>query len=85
MSHTLYPLRRQRLHRSELAVPASNIDMVVKAADSDADVVFLDLEDAVAPPEKEQARKNAVQLLNDIDWADQSLVDCKRVVYKVTR
>ena len=68
MSHTLYPLRRQRLHRSELAVPASNIDMVVKAADSDADVVFLDLEDAVAPPEKDQARKNAVKLLNEIDW-----------------
>jgi citrate lyase beta subunit len=43
--------------------------MVEKAADSDADVVFLDLEDAVAPPEKEQARKNAVQALNDIDWA----------------
>lgn len=69
MSHTLHPLRRQRLHRSELAVPASNPGMVEKAADSAADFVFLDLEDAVAPPEKEQARKNAVQLLNDIDWA----------------
>jgi citrate lyase beta subunit len=43
--------------------------MVEKAADSAADVVFLDLEDAVAPPEKEQARKNAIQALNDIDWA----------------
>ena len=69
MSHTLHPLRRQRLHRSELAVPASNPGMVEKAADSAADFVFLDLEDAVAPPEKEQARKTAVQLLNDIDWA----------------
>ena len=69
MSHTLHPLRRQRLHRSELAVPASNPTMVDKAADSAADVVFLDLEDAVAPPEKEQARKNAIQALNDIDWA----------------
>ncbi len=69
MSHTLHPLRRQRLHRSELAVPASNPGMVEKAADSAADYVFLDLEDAVAPPEKDQARKNAVQLLNDIDWA----------------
>lgn len=68
MSHTLHPLRRQRLHRSELAVPASNPGMVEKAAESAADYVFLDLEDAVAPPEKEQARKNAVQLLNDIDW-----------------
>ncbi|MBW4985598.1 CoA ester lyase [Mameliella sp. CS4] len=69
MSHTLHPLRKQRLHRSELAVPASNPGMVEKAADSAADYVFLDLEDAVAPPEKDQARKNAVELLNDIDWA----------------
>jgi len=69
MSHMLYPLRRQRLQRSELAVPASNPTMIDKAADGPADYVFLDLEDAVAPPEKEQARKNAVQALNDIDWA----------------
>lgn len=69
MSHTLHPLRKQRLHRSELAVPASNPGMVEKAAESAADYVFLDLEDAVAPPEKDQARKNAVALLNDIDWA----------------
>ena len=59
MSHTLYPLRKQRLQRSELAVPASNPTMIDKAADGPADYVFLDLEDAVAPPEKEQARKNA--------------------------
>ncbi len=69
MSHTLYPLRKQRLQRSELAVPASNPSMIDKAADGPADYVFLDLEDAVAPPEKEQARKNAIQALNDIDWA----------------
>lgn len=69
MSHTLFPLRRQRLQRSELAVPASNPSMIDKAAEGPADYVFLDLEDAVAPPEKEQARKNAVQALNDIDWA----------------
>jgi citrate lyase beta subunit len=69
MSHTLHPLRRQRLQRSELAVPASNPGMIDKAADSAADFVFLDLEDAVAPPEKEQARKNAIQALNNIDWA----------------
>lgn len=69
MSHTLYPLRKQRLQRSELAVPASNPTMIDKAAESAADFVFLDLEDAVAPPEKVQARKNAIQALNDIDWA----------------
>ncbi|MDN5857183.1 MAG: CoA ester lyase [Pseudonocardia sp.] len=69
MSHTLHPLRRARLHRSELAVPGSNTAFIEKAATSAADVVFLDLEDAVAPPEKEQARKNVVAALNEIDWA----------------
>ena len=69
MSHTLHTLRRQRLQRSELAVPSSNPTMIEKAAESAADYVFLDLEDAVAPPEKEQARKNCIQALNDIDWA----------------
>ena len=69
MSHTLYPLKKQRLQRSELAVPASNPAMIDKAASGPADYVFLDLEDAVAPPEKEQARRNAIQALNDIDWA----------------
>jgi citrate lyase subunit beta/citryl-CoA lyase len=43
--------------------------MIDKAATGPADYIFLDLEDAVAPPEKEQARKNAIQALNDIDWA----------------
>ena len=42
--------------------------MIEKAAESQADYVFLDLEDAVAPPEKERARSNSVQALNDIDW-----------------
>jgi len=69
MSHTLHPLRRQRLQRSELAVPGSNPGMIDKAADSAADYIFLDIEDAVAPPEKAQARKNIIAALNDIDWA----------------
>ena len=68
MSHTLHPMRKPRLQRSELAVPASNPTMIDKAADGPADYVFLDLEDAIAPSEKEQARKNAIQALNDIDW-----------------
>ncbi|WP_103380827.1 HpcH/HpaI aldolase/citrate lyase family protein [Pseudonocardia dioxanivorans] len=69
MSHTLHPTRVHRLHRSELAVPGSNMGFIDKAAESAADVVFLDLEDAVAPPEKDQARKNVIAALNDIDWA----------------
>lgn len=68
MSHTLYNLRKARLHRSELAVPGSNPSMIDKAVTSEADYIFLDLEDAVAPPEKIKARANVIQALNDIDW-----------------
>ena len=49
-----------RLNRSELAVPGSQPGMFEKAAKSDVDIIFLDLEDAVAPDEKEQARKNII-------------------------
>ncbi len=62
-----------RLNRSELAVPGSNPDLFEKAALSDVDVIFLDLEDAVAPDEKEQARKNIIAGLNDIDWKGKTL------------
>ena len=68
MSYTLYPLRKQRLQRSYLAVPGSNPTMIERALKSAADYVFLDCEDAVAPPDKEQARKNIIQALNDLDW-----------------
>ncbi len=57
-----------RLRRSELAVPASNTKMIAKAAASEADLVFLDLEDAVAPPLKEEARKNVIEGLKTLDW-----------------
>lgn len=68
MSYTLYPNRKNRLQRSYLAVPGSNPSMIERAHKSAADYVFLDCEDAVAPPEKEQARKNIIQALNDLDW-----------------
>ena len=62
-----------RLHRSELAVPGSNPGMFEKAATSAADIIFLDLEDAVAPDDKEQARKNIIQGLNEIDWGTKTM------------
>lgn len=62
-----------RLNRSELAVPGSQPQMFEKAAKSDVDVVLLDLEDAVAPDEKEQARKNVIKGLNEIDWGTKSI------------
>ncbi len=73
MSYTLHPLKKQRLQRSELAVPGSNTSMFEKAANSDVDYIFLDLEDAVAPPDKEQARKNIIEALNDIDWKGKTI------------
>jgi citrate lyase subunit beta / citryl-CoA lyase len=58
----------QRLRRSELSTPATNVKMIAKAATTDADLVFLDLEDAVAPAHKVGARKNVIAALNDLDW-----------------
>ena len=68
MSHTRTPERTRRLQRSELAVPGSNPKMFEKAAASNVDYVFLDLEDAVAPDDKLAARANIIQALRDIDW-----------------
>ena len=62
-----------RLNRSELAVPGSQPQLFEKAAQSEADVIFLDLEDAVAPDDKVQARKNIIEGLNDIDWNSKTM------------
>ena len=62
-----------RLNRSELAVPGSNPTFMEKAAKSNADVVFLDLEDAVAPDDKAPARKNIIAALNDLDWSGKTV------------
>ena len=59
-----------RPRRSVLAVPGSNPRMHQKAAASEADEVFLDLEDAVAPKEKERARDLVVEALRTHDWGE---------------
>jgi malyl-CoA/(S)-citramalyl-CoA lyase len=58
-----------RLHRSELCVPGSNMRMIEKAPGLGADVVMLDLEDAVAPDDKPQARENVIAGLQELDWS----------------
>jgi malyl-CoA/(S)-citramalyl-CoA lyase len=73
MSFTIVEQAAARLNRSELAVPGSNPVLFEKAAASAADVVFLDLEDAVAPDDKVQARKNIIEALNDIDWGSKTM------------
>ena len=57
-----------RLYRSKLFVPGSRTELFAKAAASAADVLCLDLEDAVAPPDKDKARDNIVAALNEVDW-----------------
>lgn len=57
-----------RPRRSELATPASNDWMFAKSAASGADMVFLDLEDACAPAERDAARGKAAAALRDLDW-----------------
>ncbi|MBV8740801.1 MAG: CoA ester lyase [Sinobacteraceae bacterium] len=74
MSFTTITQATPRLQRSELAVPGSNTSLFEKAARSAADVVFLDVEDAVAPDDKEQARRNIIQGLNEIDWGTKTMM-----------
>jgi malyl-CoA/(S)-citramalyl-CoA lyase len=67
------PSLRVRLQRSELAVPATSPRFFEKAAASAADVIFLDLEDAVAPGRKDEARAQAIAALNDRDWGTRTM------------
>src|SRR5690606_19154077 len=64
----LMKIRPARIQRSELAVPATSIPFFEKADRGPADSLFLDLEDAVAPARRDEARANAVNALNDVDW-----------------
>ncbi|MCP5426180.1 MAG: CoA ester lyase [Gammaproteobacteria bacterium] len=58
----------ERLERSVLLVPASNWKMIEKTAASAADAVCIDLEDAVAPEEKEASRGNIVRAFTELDF-----------------
>jgi len=62
-----------RVRRSELTTPGSSRDMLAKAADSGADEVMLDLEDAVAPAEKAAARETVVDAVHEFDWGETTL------------
>ncbi len=66
-------VRPIRKHRSELAVPATEQAFIDKAARSAADAVFIDLEDAVVPEARTEARASAVLALREIDWGDKTL------------
>ena len=68
MSHRYYNPAKSRLQRSELAVPGSSPNMFEKALNSNADYIFLDLEDAVSPNDKISARKNIIKALSEMNW-----------------
>jgi citrate lyase subunit beta/citryl-CoA lyase len=57
-----------RPRRTCLAVPASNPRFLTKARELPVDEVFLDLEDAVAPSAKDEARVSAVAALREGGW-----------------
>lgn len=73
MSFTIPKQRRRRVQRSELAVPATSTHFFERAARSAADFIFLDLEDAVAPARKPEAREIAIEALNKLDWGNKTL------------
>ena len=72
MSHQYYNPATTRLQRSELAVPGSSPKMFEKALNSNADYIFLDLEDAVSPNDKISARQNVIKALKEINWREKS-------------
>jgi len=69
---TIHP-RTSRVNRSEQAVPGCNSHFMEGASKGDADVVFLDLEDAVPVDDKERARKQVIEALHDLDWSGRSV------------
>ena len=68
---------RQLPRRSCLSIPGSSEKMMGKGPNIPADMVFLDLEDAVAPKEKEASRARIVSAIRGNDWGDKVL--CVRV------
>ena len=70
MSFKFYKSATSRLQRSELAVPGSSPKMFEKALNSNADYIFLDLEDAVSPNDKISARHNVIKALKEINWRE---------------
>jgi malyl-CoA/(S)-citramalyl-CoA lyase len=73
MSFTIPPSPPARPNRCQLFGPGSRPALFEKMAASASDVINLDLEDSVAPADKEAARANVVAAINDIDWGKKTL------------
>ena len=63
-----------RPRRSVLFLPASNPKAVARARELAADVIILDLEDAVAPEAKDDARAAAIAAVHDGGWGQRELI-----------
>lgn len=70
MSFRIQPAAPARPNRCQLFGPGSNTKLFPKMAASAADVINLDLEDSVAPTDKDVARANVIEALNTIDWGN---------------
>src|SRR5690606_4273247 len=70
MSFRIQPPAPSRPNRCQLFGPGSNKVLFEKMAKSAADVINLDLEDSVAPSDKETARSNIIDALGRVDWGD---------------
>lgn len=73
MSFAMIDPAAPRLNRSELAVPGIRPELFEKAARSAADVILIDLEDAVAPDDKAHARAHVIAALRELDWGAKSV------------
>ena len=73
MSFTVQPAGPARPNRCQLFGPGSRPELFEKMAASAADVVNLDLEDSVAPADKEEALRSVIKAVNEIDWGKKTL------------
>ncbi len=73
MSFRLQPTPAARPNRCQLFGPGSRPAIFEKMATSAADVINIDLEDSVAPSDKDSARKNVIEAIGDIDWGNKTL------------
>ena len=73
MSFRLQPTPPARPNRCQLFGPGSRPALFEKMAASAADVINLDLEDSVAPSDKDSARANIIAATHDVDWGSKTL------------
>ena len=73
MSFRLQPPATARPNRCQLFGPGSRPAIFEKMAASAADVINLDLEDSVAPSDKDSARANVIEAINTVDWGTKTI------------